>query len=348
MITLTVSAHYSRMSLTNSLVIKLSNLGTLVHDSLWLYTRFNSSESSWALQTIPKLWIMQWACVKCLLIDWSTRSIDNTLSCINVTWAILYKNSTTTSHVILFSTFSICRLCTVDIYIVLWVLNILKSALIRVILHLWMICWLTSSSWFTRFLRSTSWLSGWVRSWISNNKSFIWDALKQWIIVRPIHSSLRNYGSPMRATIDLMLLRSFHLNLLELFMKFQLLLMLRWWRKACSIIDMTTSRCTVLTNYWLLGLLKLLIKYLRISLMTWNMHSFSIWIMTLDQNILVWIRVFPREKSTLSLSFPPFFNHSFLWSWAFTFGYMTYSFEITNHMMKTLTLLYRWLILLLS
>jgi hypothetical protein len=27
---------------------------------------------------------------------------------------------------------------------------------------------------------------------------------------------------------------------------------------------------------------------------------------------------------------------------------MTYSFEITNHMMKTLTLLYRWLILLLS
>ena len=218
MITMTLSTHNSRVPLTSSLVIQLSIFGALVHDSLRLYTRIYSSKSSRALQTIPKLWILHWACIECLLIDRSTRSIDNTLSCINITCAILYKNSSTTSHVILFATFSICWLCAVDIYIVLWVLNILKSVLIRVVLHYRIILMLTTSSWFTRFLRSPSWLSSWVWCRIIDNKSFLWNTLKQWIIMWLWTSSLWYYSSPMRATINLMLLWSFHLNLLELFM----------------------------------------------------------------------------------------------------------------------------------
>jgi hypothetical protein len=171
-ITVTLSTHYSRVPLTSSLVIQLSVLSALVHNSLRLYSRIHADKSTWALQAITELWIMHWTCVKwCLLIDWSTGSIDYTLSCINVTCAILNQHTPSTSYVILFSSFSIGRLCTVDIYIILWVLNILKSVLILVVVHYWMICWLRSSSWFTWFLWGTSRLCGRIRSRIVDNET---------------------------------------------------------------------------------------------------------------------------------------------------------------------------------
>lgn len=61
-------------------------------------------------------------------------------------------------------------------------------------------------------------------------------------------------------------------------MEFELLLMLRIWREASSIVNMTPTRYTALPNLdcILLLLLELLVDLLRIALMTWNMHTFLV------------------------------------------------------------------------
>ena len=279
------------------------------------------------MQTITKLWVMHWIWIKLLLT--ATRTIYWTLSWIYISLTILQKHSTaTTSLGIHFITFSISWLCTVYIYIVFIVLNLWELILWLVILHDWMVCRLTSSTyWFTWLLRSSSWLSSRIISWTIDNKAIFRYTLDKRAIMRI--SAATNNSATMGACVDML---SFHLDLLQLLVKFQLLLMLSRW-EAWSVIYMTTSRNTrVLANLYrcLLLWLHLLIWLLRIPLVAWYVHSFRISCISLNQYVLIWIRVFAWEKSSLCLSFSSFFDHSFLWSWAFTFGNMWYSFESTK------------------
>ena len=127
-------------------------------------------------------------------------------------------------------------------------------------------------------------------------------------------------------------------------------MLMLWRRETRSIIDMATSWNTILTylyggllRRWLL--LHLLI-YLLWTLMTWNLHALLILssIIALNKYILVRIRVFTWEESSLSLPFSSIFNHTFLGSWTFTFSYVWNCFKPSNNLCKALILL--WILLL--
>jgi hypothetical protein len=170
-------------------------------------------------------------------------------------------------------------------------------------------------------------------------------------LMRVFTLRLLYYSVAMWSKIYLVLyLWPFHLDLLQLFVELKLLLVLRVGWEACPIVDMATTRYATLPilNRGLLLLLHLLVYLLGITLMAWNMHTLLILIVSLYKYILVWIRILAGKESTLSLPFPSFFNHSLLWCWALTFGNMTDCFEITNHVVESLVILYRclWILLL--
>ena len=159
--------------------------------------------------------------------------------------------------IILYCTFSICWLCTVYIYIIFRILHIWECALLCMVLHNRMVSRLIISNWFAWFLRCTSWLSSWIRCRIVHDETIFWHSLNQWTIMRV--TTCLYYCTAVR-TCYLMMLWSFHLNLLKLFMKFKLLLMGCWWETG-SIVDISSTRNTTLTYLYgcLLRLLLLLI-----------------------------------------------------------------------------------------
>ena len=132
-------------------------------------------------------------------------------------------------------------------------------------------------------------------------------------------------------------------------MKLELLLVLRVWWKTGSIINMTSTWYTALSNLnsCLLLLLHLLVYLLRVTLMAWNMHTFWVRTMRLDQNVLIWIRILAGKESSLSLTFASIFYHSLLRGRTLTFGNMTNGLEISNHIMKAVIVLQILRILLL-
>lgn len=147
------------------------------------------------------------------LID-SNLTVYGTLSGINVALTVLQHHSST-ARLLIISTFSVTWLGAVYIHITFSVL-ILK--LIWILGHNWLIIWMSAPIRLSRFLGSSSWLSSWIVSWIVN-KTILRNVLHQRIIVRII--SRINYSTSMWTLTDLiMMLWSFNLNLLKLFMEF--------------------------------------------------------------------------------------------------------------------------------
>ena len=147
-------------------------------------------------------------------ISGSTISIDRTLCSIYVALTILNQHPTTTSLISCNPTFSIRRLSTIYIYIVFLVLHLRESIMILNILHNRMVHRLVCSRRFTWFLRSSSWLCCWICSWVIEHKTIFRYILHEWIIMRV---SPRHDCTTLWASVNLMMLRSFHLNLLKLF-----------------------------------------------------------------------------------------------------------------------------------
>ena len=201
---------------------------------------------------------------------------------------------------------------------------------------------MASTNWFTWFLRSPSWLRSWIIRWTMHETIFR-DILHQWIVVWII--SWIYYSALIRGLAYLiMMLRSFDLYLLQLFMQFR--------RKTLSIIYVSSSWSDILVAYLyslLLWLLQLLIYNLWILLVVGYMYSFHILIILLYQNVLVRIRIFSWEESLLCLAFSAILNHSLFGSWTLTFSNMRYSFKTSNLMHSLQATIYALMnILLLS
>jgi hypothetical protein len=153
------------------------------------------------------------------LIGWlidCNLTVYRPLSGINITLTILQHNSCTT-RLFVISTFSVTWLGTVDIHVIfaLLVLNLIKCALL-ILDNNWLIIWMITTSGLSRFLGSPPWWSSWIVGWIVN-KTILWNVLHQRIIVGIIGRIY--YGASVRSLTDLiMMLWSFNLNLLKLFM----------------------------------------------------------------------------------------------------------------------------------
>ena len=341
MVSMTLSTHYPLMTWALPLSFNLCIFATLMNNRLRLDSIcVHTNKATRTLKTITKLWVLHWVGIKCLLIHRSTRSVNNTLGSIYIARTVLYKHTSSTSNIVWLSIFPVGRLSAINVHIILRSLDVLKSILVWVIVHYWVICWLVSTSWFAWFLWSSPWLSSWVWGWIIDDVLLLlhamYDRIICWIV--GLRASLRYYSSSMRTWVYLVVLWSFHLYLLKLLMQLKLLLMLRIRREASPVINMTSTRYASLTSLdCRLLLLELLIDLLRVALMAWNVNTF--WIITLDQDVLVWVRVFSRKEPSLRLTLSALFNHSFLRSWTLTLSYMSNCFKVANHIMKSLILL---------
>ena len=93
---------------------------------------------------------------------------------------------------------------------------------------------------------------------------------------------------------------------------------------------LSSSDILLTYNYRILILLNLILNLLRRTLIIWNMHTFHLLLMTLNQYILVGIRIFSRKKSSLCMTFSNVVNNTFLGCWAFTFCDLSDSFVTTS------------------